>query len=172
LPPRVRASAIAFVQWSFETLASRELPAGKNPIGGRVIGSIRRECLDHVFAFDEHHLERGLAASCLTALSERERCGGPVTQTTACASGDKHADRLQARVEGGRVSNSWPRARRAHLCRKKSSRFHEDPASGKKADRSGLEARLESCGRATRRWSAGLTASAGACAILSTAFTI
>ncbi len=28
----------------------------------RIIGSIRRECLDHVIIFDEHHLRRALSA--------------------------------------------------------------------------------------------------------------
>lgn len=28
----------------------------------RLIGSIRRECLDHIFVFDEHHLRRVLSA--------------------------------------------------------------------------------------------------------------
>jgi putative transposase len=34
----------------------------QNPIVERVIGSIRRECLDHLIVIDERHLRRILAS--------------------------------------------------------------------------------------------------------------
>jgi hypothetical protein len=36
--------------------------ASKNPYVERLIGSIRRECLDHVIIFNEHHLRRVLSS--------------------------------------------------------------------------------------------------------------
>lgn len=43
----------------------------QNPYAERVIGSIRRECLDYVVVFNERHLRRVLSA--LTITSELER---------------------------------------------------------------------------------------------------
>src|SRR6201993_1230915 len=46
----------------------------QNPYAERLIGSIRRECLDHVIIFNEHHLRRGLCASRCCSRHEAYRC--------------------------------------------------------------------------------------------------
>ena len=59
----------------------------QSPYVERVIGSIRRECLDHVIILDERHLRRMLRGyvdyyhSCRTHLSLEERC----PRATTCA---------------------------------------------------------------------------------------
>jgi putative transposase len=55
----------------------------QNPYVGRVIGSIRRECLDHVVIFNESHLRRVLSSyvdyyqSTRTHLSLDKDCPDP-----------------------------------------------------------------------------------------------
>lgn len=44
----------------------------QNPYVERLIGSIRRECLDHIIIFDEHHL-RGVLSSYFRYLTKPER---------------------------------------------------------------------------------------------------
>jgi transposase InsO family protein len=52
---RVRAMGIT------EVIAAPRSP-WQNPYAERLIGSIRRECLDHVIIFNEHHLRRVLSS--------------------------------------------------------------------------------------------------------------
>jgi hypothetical protein len=52
--PTVRSSSKGFDQWAFDIAA---LPTAKW-ICRTVIGSIRRECLDHIVVFGERHLRR------------------------------------------------------------------------------------------------------------------
>src|ERR1700730_11112650 len=51
--PMVRSSSEGFDQWAFAIDRRRRAPLGKMDM---LIGSIRRECLDHVVVFSEHHL--------------------------------------------------------------------------------------------------------------------
>ena len=57
----VRHSAIAFERWGSRKLSPRRESPWQNPYAERLIGSIRRECLDHVIIFNERHLHRVLA---------------------------------------------------------------------------------------------------------------
>src|SRR5258708_35033694 len=54
--PTVRSSSEGFDQWAFAIDRRRRAPLGKNGYAERLIGSIRRECLDHVVVFSERHL--------------------------------------------------------------------------------------------------------------------
>src|SRR5262245_29748444 len=55
-------SAIAFARWaSPRSSLPRDRP-GRNPYAERLIGSICRECLDHVIIFSERHLRRVLSS--------------------------------------------------------------------------------------------------------------
>jgi hypothetical protein len=56
MEPMVRYLSAAFDRSAFETI--RPLPAhpGKNAYAERLIGSIRRECIDHIAIFGERHL--------------------------------------------------------------------------------------------------------------------
>ena len=53
-----RSSSEDFDQWAFVTGRHRRTPRGKTD--QRLIGSIRRECLDHVVVFGERHLRHVL----------------------------------------------------------------------------------------------------------------
>jgi hypothetical protein len=49
----VRSSSEGFDQWAFAIDRRRRALLGKNGHAERLIGSIRRECLDHVVVFSE-----------------------------------------------------------------------------------------------------------------------
>jgi hypothetical protein len=51
----VKFSSDGFDQWAFVISRRRRVPHGKNGHAERLIGSIRRECLDHV-VLGKHHL--------------------------------------------------------------------------------------------------------------------
>src|SRR6266481_6139976 len=53
--PMVRSSSEGFDQWAFAIDRRRRALLG-NGYAERLIGSIRRECLDHVVVFSERHL--------------------------------------------------------------------------------------------------------------------
>ena len=50
----VRHFVIAFEQWGSRVITAPRSP-WQNPYAERLIGSIRRECLDHVIIFNERH---------------------------------------------------------------------------------------------------------------------
>jgi hypothetical protein len=52
----VRSSSEGFDQWAFAIDRRRGAPLGKNGYAERLIGSIRRECLDHVVVLSDRHL--------------------------------------------------------------------------------------------------------------------
>ena len=52
----VRSSSEGFDRWAFAIGRRRRAPLGKMDDAERLIGSIRRECLDHVVVFSESHL--------------------------------------------------------------------------------------------------------------------
>ena len=52
----VRSSSEGFDQWAFAIDRRRRVPLGKMDMLKGLIGSIRRECLDHVVVFSERHL--------------------------------------------------------------------------------------------------------------------
>src|SRR6202022_4717370 len=54
--PMVRSSFEGFDQWAFAIDRRRRAPPWQNGYAERLIGSIRRECLDHVVVFSERHL--------------------------------------------------------------------------------------------------------------------
>jgi len=54
----VQPSCSGSVQWAFGTIRSHPVRPGKNAYVERLIGSIRRECLDHMIVFGEAHLRR------------------------------------------------------------------------------------------------------------------
>ena len=54
-------SAIAFEPWGSRKSSLRTRSPWQNPYAERLIGSIRRECLDHVIIFNERHLSRVLS---------------------------------------------------------------------------------------------------------------
>src|SRR3984893_2067220 len=54
--PIVRSSSEGFVQWAFAIHRLRRAPPWHNEHTDSLIGSIRRECLDHVVVFSERHL--------------------------------------------------------------------------------------------------------------------
>ncbi|WP_442896205.1 integrase core domain-containing protein [Bradyrhizobium sp. AZCC 2289] len=68
----VQSSCSGSVQWAFGTIRSRS--PWQNAYVERLIGSIRRECLDHMIVFGEAHLRlilRGYAAYYIM-------CRGPI----------------------------------------------------------------------------------------------
>ena len=88
----------------------------QNPYVERIIGSIRRECLDHVIIFDEHHL-RGVLSSYFqyhhktqnASLAQQGLSGAPSDTTSLC--------RQDYCVPGGRRSASSLRtSRRVNYC--------------------------------------------------------
>ena len=54
--PMVRSSSEGFGRWAFAIDRRRRAPPWQNGYAERLIGSIRRECLDHVIIFSERHL--------------------------------------------------------------------------------------------------------------------
>ena len=50
----VKFSSDGFDQWAFVISRGRRVPHGKNGHAERLIGSIRRECLDHVVLGKRH----------------------------------------------------------------------------------------------------------------------
>ena len=66
-----------------------------------------------------------------------------VTYSSVCGAENPSADRLHAGEQGGRLPGARPAARRTHGCRHPVDRLYEDPASGKRDDRPGLEACLK-----------------------------
>jgi hypothetical protein len=54
------ASCAAFKRWAFVTGRLRREPPWQNGYAERLIGSIRRDCLDHVVVFGERHLRHPL----------------------------------------------------------------------------------------------------------------
>jgi putative transposase len=60
-PPMAIASSAAWPRWVQEVI-SAPLSPWQNPYVERLIGSIRRECLDHVIVLGERHLRHLLTA--------------------------------------------------------------------------------------------------------------
>jgi hypothetical protein len=56
----VRSSYDDFDQWVFVIDQHRRAPHGKNGYAERLIGWIRRECVDHIIVLGERHLRRVL----------------------------------------------------------------------------------------------------------------
>ena len=56
----VRSSSEDFDQWAFVTGRQSPRSPWQNGYAERLIGSIRRECLDHVVVFGERHLRHVL----------------------------------------------------------------------------------------------------------------
>src|ERR1035437_7495020 len=54
--PMAKSLSEDFDQWAFVTGRHRRAPPWQNAYAERLIGSIRRECLDHVVVFGEQHL--------------------------------------------------------------------------------------------------------------------
>ena len=57
-----RHSGIAFARWASREVITAPRSPWQNPYVERLIGSIRRECLDHVIILSERHLRRVLSA--------------------------------------------------------------------------------------------------------------
>jgi hypothetical protein len=57
-----RHSAIAFAPWGITEIITAPRSPWQNPYVERLIGSIRRECLDHIIIFNERHLRRILSS--------------------------------------------------------------------------------------------------------------
>src|SRR5688572_23052830 len=55
-----RRSNADWLAWASPKSSPRRRVPGKNPYVERVIGSIRRECLNHIIIFNEAHLRRVL----------------------------------------------------------------------------------------------------------------
>jgi transposase InsO family protein len=55
-----RYLSAAFDRSAFETARRLRVHPGKNAYAERLIGSIRRECLDHIVVFGERHLRHVL----------------------------------------------------------------------------------------------------------------
>ena len=58
-----------------DPLLSAPRSSWQNPYVERLIGSVRRECLDHVITFDERHLRRVLGEYCGYYNSSRTHLG-------------------------------------------------------------------------------------------------
>ena len=56
----VTPSSADFDQWVFVIDQLRRAPRGKNGYAERLIGSIRRECVDHIVVLGERHLRHVL----------------------------------------------------------------------------------------------------------------
>ncbi|MGO9453889.1 MAG: integrase core domain-containing protein, partial [Candidatus Binataceae bacterium] len=61
-PVRTKASFAAPPQTGITEVVTAPRSPWQNPYVERVIGSIRRECLDHLIIFNEHHLRRVLCS--------------------------------------------------------------------------------------------------------------
>ena len=64
-PPMVRAFASEFEPWEFREIVTAPRSPWQNAYVERVIGSIRRECLDHIIVFNARHL-RSILSSYIT----------------------------------------------------------------------------------------------------------
>src|ERR1035437_6530154 len=60
--PMAKSLSEDFDQWAFVTGRHRRAPPWQNAYAERLIGSIRRECLDHVVVFGEQHLRQLLGS--------------------------------------------------------------------------------------------------------------
>jgi putative transposase len=52
----------AIYEFAMDKVVTAPPSPWQNPYVERIIGSIRRECLNHVIIFDEHHLRRVLSS--------------------------------------------------------------------------------------------------------------